>query len=179
MLNEAIDRAFVLVSDKNPSLSEVEKQEIANVVGLGAVKYAELSKNRTTDYIFDWDTMLSFEGNTAPYLQYAYTRIRSIFRRASVDSLEGEIELAEEAEIRLGLKLLQFPEAIESTLDDYQANVMCNYLYELSGFFNTFYEQCPVLNSENPTSRLLICELTARVLKQGLNLLGITTVEQM
>ena len=179
VLNEAIDRAFVLVSDKNPSLSEVEKQEIANVVGLGAVKYAELSKNRTTDYIFDWDTMLSFEGNTAPYLQYAYTRIRSIFRRASVDSLEGEIELAEEAEIRLGLKLLQFPEAIESTLDDYQANVMCNYLYELSGFFNTFYEHCPVLNAENPTSRLLICELTARVLKQGLNLLGITTVEQM
>ena len=179
VLDEAINRAFTLVSEKNPSLSETEKQEIAQVVGIGAVKYAELSKNRTTDYIFDWDTMLSFEGNTAPYLQYAYTRIRSIFRRAGVETLAGEIELIEEAEIRLGLKLLQFPEAIESTLEDYQANVLCNYLYELSGVFNTFYEQCPVLASDNPTSRLLICDLTSRVLKQGLSLLGITTVEQM
>ncbi|HAK51159.1 MAG TPA: arginine--tRNA ligase [Gammaproteobacteria bacterium] len=179
VLDEAINRAFALVSEKNPSLAESERQEIAKVVGIGAVKYAELSKNRTTDYIFDWDTMLSFEGNTAPYLQYAYTRIRSIFRRASVEALEGEIELVEEVEIRLGLKILQFPEAIESTLEDYQANVLCNYLYELSGVFNTFYEQCPVLALDNPTSRLLICELTSRVLKQGLSLLGITTVEQM
>ena len=98
---------------------------------------------------------------------------------ASVEALEGEIELVEEVEIRLGLKILQFPEAIESTLEDYQANVLCNYLYELSGVFNTFYEQCPVLALDNPTSRLLICELTSRVLKQGLSLLGITTVEQM
>ncbi len=181
VLDEAISRAFNVVSEKNPALSESDRREVARVVGIGAVKYAELSKNRTTDYIFDWDTMLAFEGNTAPYLQYTYTRIRSIFRRAGIDSLEGNIALGENAELRLGVKLLQFPETIESTLEDYQANVLCNYLYELCGFFNTFYEQCPVLVAEEPskTSRLLLCELTARTLRQGLGLLGIETVEQM
>ena len=181
VLDEAINRAFNLVSEKNPALSESDRREVARVVGVGAVKYAELSKNRGTDYIFDWDTMLAFEGNTAPYLQYTYTRIRSIFRRAEIDNLEGDITLGEHAELRLGVKLLQFPETIESTLEDYQANVLCNYLYELCGFFNTFYEQCPVLVAEEPnrTSRLLLCELTARTLQQGLELLGIETVEQM
>jgi arginyl-tRNA synthetase len=181
VLDEAINRAFIVVSEKNPALSESDRREVARVVGIGAVKYAELSKNRITDYIFDWDTMLAFEGNTAPYLQYTYTRIRSIFRRAGIDNLKGDIALGENAELRLGVKLLQFPETIESTLDDYQANVLCNYLYELCGFFNTFYEQCPVLVAEEPnkTSRLLLCELTARTLRQGLGLLGIETVEQM
>jgi len=181
VLDEAILRAFNVVSEKNPALSESDRREVARVVGIGAVKYAELSKNRSTDYIFDWDTMLAFEGNTAPYLQYTYTRIRSMFRRAGIDSLQGSIVLGENAELRLGVKLLQFPETIESTLDDYQANVLCNYLYELCGFFNTFYEQCPVLVAEEPnkTSRLLLCELTAKTLRQGLELLGIETVEQM
>ena len=179
VVNEAIERALTLVSKKNPSLSISEKQKIARVVGIGAVKYAELSKNRTTDYIFDWDRMLTFEGNTAPYLQYSYTRIRSLFRRAEINSLEGKIEITEEAEIRLSLKILQFPEAIESTLEDYQANVLCGYLYELSGLFNTFYERCPILGSDNQTSRLILCDLTSRIIKQGLELLGIKTVEQM
>ena len=124
--------------------------------------------------------MLSFEGNTAPYLQYSYTRIRSLFRRAGVNCLEGgKIKITEETEIRLGIKLLQFPEAIEGSLEDYQANVLCAYLYELSGLFNNFYETCPVLGSHNQTSRLILCDLTSQIIKQGLELLGITTVEQM
>jgi arginyl-tRNA synthetase len=183
VLDEAVARARVLVAEKNPDLSAAKHDEIARVVGIGAVKYAELSKNRTTDYVFDWDTMLSFEGNTAPYLQYAYTRIRSIFRRAdiSASSLEGDVILDDEYEIRLAVKLLQFAEAVDTVLDDYQANVLCLYLYELSGLFMSFYEQCQVLGSEEPirTSRLLLCDLTARTLNQGLQLLGIETVEQM
>ncbi len=180
VLDESIERAFALVSKKNPKLSTSDKQKIAHVVGIGAIKYAELSKNRTTDYIFDWDRMLSFEGNTAPYLQYSYTRIRSLFRRAGVNCLEeGKIKITEEAEIKLGIKILQFPEAIENSLEDYQANVLCAYLYELSGLFNNFYETCPVLGSHNQTSRLILCDLTSQIIKQGLELLGITTVEQM
>ena len=180
VLDEAIERALALVSKKNPKLSTSDKQKIAHVVGIGAIKYAELSKNRTTDYIFDWDRMLSFEGNTAPYLQYSYTRIRSLFRRAGVNCLEeGKIKITEEAEIKLGIKILQFPEAIENSLEDYQANVLCAYLYELSGLFNNFYETCPVLGSHNQTSRLVLCDLTSQIIKQGLELLGITTVEQM
>ena len=180
VLDEAIERAFALVSKKNPELSPSERQKIAHVVGIGAVKYAELSKNRTTDYIFDWDRMLSFEGNTAPYLQYSYTRIRSIFRRAGLICPEGEnIEITEEAEVRLGIKILQFPEAIENCLEDYQANVLCGYLYELSGLFNNFYEKCPILGSHNQSSRLILCDLASQIIKQGLELLGITTVEQM
>ena len=180
VLDEAIERALALVSKKNPKLSTSDKQKIAHVVGIGAIKYAELSKNRTTDYIFDWDRMLSFEGNTAPYLQYSYTRIRSLFRRAGVNCLEeGKIKITEEAEIKLGIKILQFPEAIENSLEDYQANVLCAYLYELSGLFNNFYETCPVLGSHNQTSRLILCDLTSQIIKQGLELLGITTVEQM
>jgi len=150
---------------------------------VGAMKYAELSKNRTTDYIFDWETMLSFEGNTAPYLQYAYTRIRSVFKRADVASedLAGSITLDENAELQLAIKLLQFPETLDSVLEDYQANILCNYLYELAGLFMGFYESCPILKAGHETrnSRLLLCDITARTLRQGLDLLGIKTVEQM
>jgi len=153
------------------------------VIGVGALKYAELTKNRTTDYIFNWDTMLSFDGNTAPYLLYAYTRIRSIFRRSNIDpsTLESSITLKEPTELQLGLKLLQFVEAIDAVTEDYQANILCNYLFELAGIFMSFYESCPILNAEGPVreSRLLIADTTARVLKQGLDLLGIETVEQM
>ena len=183
VLNEAVDRAYKLVEEKNPDLSPEDKKNIARVVGIGAIKYAELSKNRITDYIFDWDTMLSFEGNTAPYLQYAYTRIRSIFRRENISprDISGEFHLTEEAEIRLAVKLLQFNEAIDGVIEDFQANVLCNYLFGLAGTFMTFYEVCPVLKASEPhrTSRLLLCDLTARTLHTGLNLLGIETVEQM
>lgn len=183
VIDEAIQRAFDLVTEKNPNLPESERRQIARVVGVGAMKYGELSKNRTTDYIFDWDTMLSFEGNTAPYLQYAYTRIHSIFKRAGVigDDLSGDIQLTEIAEIQLGVKLLQFSEALDGVLGDYQCNVLCNYLYELAGLFMTFYEACPILKADAATrqSRLLLADITARTLKQGLDLLGIRTVDEM
>lgn len=181
---EATSRARSLVDEKNPDLTEDERNNIARVVGVGAIKYAELSKNRTTDYIFDWDTMLAFEGNTAPYLQYAYTRIMSIFRRAQEDAeMKGvTFQLIEPEEFNLAVKLLQYPETVESVTDDYQANILCNYLYELSQQFMTFYESCPVLKADNTdirTSRLGLCAQSARTLKHGLSLLGISTVEQM
>ena len=180
---EAISRAHSLISDRNPDLTAEEKGHIARVVGIGAIKYAELSKNRTTDYIFDWDTMLSFEGNTAPYLQYAYTRIRSIFRRADIDpgAQKQPFILDDEAELLLAIKLLQYPETIESVIEDYQANILCNYLFELSRLFMSFYESCPVLKAEDSmrASRLRLCALSARTLQHGLGLLGIATVERM
>jgi len=183
VIEEAITRALDLVNEKNPDLSEKDKTRVAEVVGVGAIKYAELSKNRSTDYIFDWDTMLSFEGNTAPYLQYAYTRIQSIFRRANISpkALEGEIILDHPIEMQLGVKLLQFEEAINAMIEDYQANILCNYLFELAGIFMSFYEACPILIAEEPTrsSRLLVAHITAGTLKKGLDLLGIETVEQM
>lgn len=183
VIDEAVERAFVLVNEKNPSLSVDDKREIAEVVGVGAIKYAELSKNRTTDYIFDWDTMLSFEGNTAPYLQYAYTRVQSIFRREDIspDSLQGEFVLDHDAELTLAVKLLQYPEAVEDVLEDFQANILCNYLFELSGHFMSFYEACPVLKAEEAVknSRLKLCALTSGTLAHGLSLLGIRTVDEM
>ena len=180
---EAVTRARALISDKNPDLTADKKDDIARVVGIGAIKYAELSKNRTTDYIFDWETMLSFEGNTAPYLQYAYTRIKSIFRRADInpEELSQPFILEDNAEVVLALKLLQYPETIESVIEDYQANILCNYLFELSRLFMSFYESCPVLKAEDDVriSRLRLCALSARTLQHGLGLLGIATVEQM
>ena len=182
LCDESIERAFMLVSSKNPDLAESERRTIAKVIGIGAVKYADLSKNRNSDYIFDWDSMLSFEGNTAPYLLYAYARIRSIFRRAGFDTEARyaiNIESAEEQ--ALALKLLQFTESVELLAEDCLPNQLCLYLYELSGLFMKFYEACPVLKAEGATqtSRLGLCQLTALTLKQGLNLLGISTLEQM
>ena len=183
VLSEGLSRAHALVSDKNPELSEDEKQEIGRMIGLGAIKYAELSQHRMTDYVFSWDKMLSFQGNTAPYLQNAYVRIRSIFRKA-----EGEVDLSgvslliqEKAERDLALKLLQFGEIVPLVLDDYRPNLLANYLYELASHFHAFFESCPVLKSEEPlrSSRLLFCELTARTLKTGLGLLGIKCPERM
>jgi arginyl-tRNA synthetase len=183
VIDEAVSRAYELVSSKNPELGDEQRLAIARVVGVGAIKYAELSKNRLTDYVFDWDTMLSFEGNTAPYLQYAYTRIRSVFRKAAIDplTLAGNLLIAEPLEMQLGLKLLQFSETIEAVTEDYQANILCNYLFELAGLFMSFYEACPILKAEPEisNSRLMLADLTARVLQQGLDLLGIETVEQM
>ena len=149
---------------------------------MGAVKYADLCKNRTTDYIFDWDQMLSFEGNTAPYLQYAYSRIRAIFRKAE-DIKPGKIIISCEAEEELANKLLAFSEAVYSVGNKALPNLLCNYLFELSNLFMHFYEACPVLKDTvdmgTKQSRLALCEVTAKVLKQGLGLLGINVMEQM
>ena len=184
VIDESVSRAAKLVAEKNPDLPDATRQQISEVVGTGAIKYAELSKNRVTDYIFDWDTMLSFEGDTAPYLQYAYTRIRSIFRRAAVDPAsldDSPLALNDPEEISLAVKLLQYPEALEAVVEDYQANILTSYLFELAGIFMGFYETCPVLKAEDDLrqSRLLLCRLTADILQHGLDLLGIKTVEQM
>ncbi len=182
LIEEGIERAQALVEEKNPALSESEKQNIAKVVGISAIKYADLSKNRNSDYIFDWDNMLSFEGNTAPYLLYAYARIQSIFKREKLNTESDfliSITLAEEKE--LALKLLQFTEVVEALIADCYPNQLCLYLYELAGNFMSFYEACPVLKSAGTVkeSRLGLCQLTAFTLQQGLALLGIETLEQM
>ncbi len=185
LLAEAQERAFGVVSEKNPALDEATRREIARVVGIGALKYADLLPNRQGDYVFRWDRMLALNGNTAPYLQYAYTRIRSIFRKAGrdPDPISGEPALtwAEPDELRLAKKLLNFGLVLENTARDYRPNFLCNYLYDLAGLFARFYENCPVLKAEAPAraTRLALCELTARVLQRGLDTLGIETPEQM
>lgn len=184
VLTEAKERVYKVVSEKNPDLAESERQQIANVVGVGAVKYADLSKNRVSDYIFNWDNMLSLEGNTAPYLQYAYARIQSIFRKAGdIDVANAEITLSENAERNLAIKLLQFTEAVDSVAKEGLPNHLSTYLYELAGNFMTFYEHCPILkeNVAAPTrnSRLHLAQLTADTLKTGLNLLGIDVLDRM
>ena len=184
LLDEAIERARELIESKNISLSEQEKTAVIEAVGIGAVKYADLSKNRTTDYVFDWDNMLSFEGNTAPYMQYAYTRIRSVFAKTDVDStalLSATICLHDEKERQLAVKLLQFEEAVQIVGKEGTPHILCAYLYELAGAFSSFYEHCPILNADEPIklSRLKLALLTEKTLKQGLDLLGIKTVEKM
>lgn len=183
LLDEAEERAEKLIREKNPNLTAEELRAVVEAVSIGAVKYSDLSKNRTTDYVFDWDNMLSFEGNTAPYMQYAYTRIRSIFSRAGIDanSLQGEISINEEKERALAVKLLQFEESVSTVAKDGTPHVLCQYLYELAGIFSSFYEACTILNAEENTknSRLKLANLTAKTLKQGLDLLGIKTVEKM
>ncbi len=181
LLEEAEQRAFDLVTKKNHELDETTRKSIAETVGIGAVKYSDLSKNRTSDYIFNWDTMLSFEGNTAPYLQYAYARIQSIFRKTNTFNPKTPIQLIEPAEAQLALKLLQFSEAIDNVAKDGAPNLLCNYLYELSGLFMHFYELCPILKAadEIKNSRLKLAQLTANTLQTGLGLLGIDVLERM
>ncbi|MCH8264695.1 MAG: arginine--tRNA ligase [Proteobacteria bacterium] len=182
LLNEACRRAFELVSEKNPDLDEDSRQAIADKVGIAAVKYADLSKNRTSDYIFDWSSMLSFEGNTAPYLMYAYARIKSILQKQETALEQYSISSIDAQEERdLLLKNLQMPEIIESVAADCYPNLLCNYLYELAGKFMRFYEACPILKAELETrnSRLSLAALTAETLQQGLDLLGIETLERM
>ena len=185
LLDEAIERATVLINEKNTNLSDEEKTAVIEAVGIGSVKYADLSKNRTTDYVFDWDNMLSFEGNTAPYMQYAYTRIRSIFNKADVNPTalaEAKIQLSDEKERALAIKLLQFEEAVQTVGKEGTPHVLCAYLYELAGIFSSFYEHCPILNAEDENvklSRLKLASLTEKTLKQGLELLGIKTIEKM
>ncbi|OBX03919.1 arginyl-tRNA synthetase [Gallibacterium genomosp. 3] len=183
LLDEGVERAQALISQKSTHLTSAEQQQVAEVVGIGAVKYADLSKNRTTDYVFDWDNMLTFEGNTAPYIQYAYTRIRSIFANSGInpDTLSGHIQINDEKERQLALTLLKFEEAVTTVARDGTPHILCGYLYDLAGAFSSFYEHCPILNQEEniKQSRLKLAALTARVLKQGLDLLGIKTVEKM
>jgi arginyl-tRNA synthetase len=196
LLNEAVKRAYELVTQKNADevakgraqpLSEEQKKSISEAVGIGAVKYSDLAQNRNSDYVFSWDKMLAMDGNTAPYMQYAYARIKSIFRKDSLSnpcaqgSLEKQLILDAPAERGLAIKLLQFPETIATVAADCLPSVLCAYLYDLAGAFTTFYENCPVLKSEEPlrSSRLALCELTGRTIHQGLALLGIDVIEQM
>jgi len=197
LLEEACKRARKIIEEKNPQLSEDEKTDIAEKIGIGAVKYADLSQYRMTDYIFSWEKMLSLHGNTAPYLQNAYVRIRSIFRKAGeaaiATSLGGvgkktghrpvatELTLTHPAEINLAKRLCQFAEVVPQVMNDFRPNILTNYLFELANSFHTFYEACPVLKSDEParSSRLALCDLSARVLQRGLGLLGIKVPERM
>ena len=185
LLDEALERARRLVAEKNPDMSADELENLAKVVGIGAVKYADLSKNRTTDYVFDWDNMLAFEGNTAPYMQYAYTRVLSVFRKASIDENamnDAPVVIAEDREAQLAARLLQFEETLSVVAREGTPHVMCAYLYDLAGLFSGFYEHCPILSAESEetrNSRLKLALLTAKTLKLGLDTLGIETVERM
>lgn len=183
LLDESEVRAAKLIEAKNPDLDAAEKDKIAKTVAMAAVKYADLSKHRTTDYIFDWDNMLAFEGNTAPYMQYAYTRVASIFKRADVNlaDLTHPIVINDEKEQALLSTLLQFEEAVLNVSREGQPHLMCTYLFELAGKFSSFYEACPILNAEEAVkqSRLKLALLTAKTIKQGLDLLGIETLERM
>jgi arginyl-tRNA synthetase len=201
LVEEACRRARKIIEEKNPDLSEEEKNDIAEKIGIGAVKYADLSQYRTTDYVFSWDKMLSLHGNTAPYLQNAYVRIRSIFRKAGeaavatslwgVEAAQHEetghspvatgFTLAEPAELDLAKRLCQFAEIVPQVLNGFRPNILANYLFELANSFHAFYEACPVLKSKEParSSRLMLSDLTARVLQCGLDLLGIKVPERM
>ncbi|MFN4238280.1 MAG: arginine--tRNA ligase [Vogesella sp.] len=181
LLDEAIERAFQLVSSKNPDLPEAERRSIAQAVGIGALKYADLSKSRNTDYIFDWDAMLSFEGNTAPYLQYAYTRVQSVLRKAEDFNPAADIVIAEAAEKQLAVALTQFEDVVYTVAEGSQPHHLCGYLYNVATLFSRFYEACPILKSEGEVrqSRLQLAAATAKTLKAGLGLLGIAVLETM
>jgi arginyl-tRNA synthetase len=184
LLDEAELRAYALVKGKNPELDEAELRQIARAVGIGAVKYADLSKHRSSDYSFNFELMLSFEGNTAPYLLYAYTRVASIFRKLGkgIEAIGGQIVLAAEQEQALAAKLAQFAEVVNAVAAKGTPHVLCSYLYELAGLFSSFYEHCPILAAEDEAvqhSRLRLAALTGRTLKQGLELLGLTPLERM
>jgi arginyl-tRNA synthetase len=185
LLDEAQERAFQVVSEKNPELSERQRREIARVVGIGAVKYTDLLPNRQSDYVFSWDKMLALDGNTAPYLLYAYTRTRSLARKARESGViaadASGLRLGAPEEIGLAKHLLNFGLVLEVVADEYRPNFLCNYLYELAGLLSRFWEGCPVLKSAEPerSSRLILNNLTGLVLKQGLEVLGLETTDQM
>jgi arginyl-tRNA synthetase len=183
LLDEAQERALAVVREKSPAMSEAQQREIARVVGIGAVKYADLVPNRQTDYVFSWDKMLALNGNTAPYLQYAYARIKSIFRKGGETNAvsNSKVQLTAPEELNLARHLANFGLTLEAVSEEYRPNFLCNYLYELAGHFTRFYENRPVLKAENDirASRLILCALTASVLKQGLDVLGIEVLEQM
>lgn len=174
-----------MVAEKAPHLSEQEQNDVARMVGIGALKYADLSNDRVKDYIFDWDRMLSFDGNTAPYLQYAHARIQSVFRRGEVDpaTLRGtKLALADPAEHALALRLAEFEGLLYKAAEGVELHRITGYLFDLAQAFTAFYERCPVLRAENPetrASRLVLCDVTARVLATGLSLLGIAAPSRM
>ncbi len=182
LVAEAEERAAAILTEKRPEMNEHERGALARIVGLGALKYADLAQNRNLDYVFTWEKLLAFDGNTAPYLQNAYVRIRAIFRKAGLtEAPQAEVILTEPAELALSRKLLDFADSIFMAAEEYRPHYLCLYLFELATFFHKFYEACPVLIAEPPVrdSRLVLCDLTARTLRQGLNLLGIEVVEQM
>jgi arginyl-tRNA synthetase len=182
LLEEACRRARKIIEEKNPDLDDEEKTNVAQKIGIGSVKYADLSQYRMTDYVFSWDKMLSLQGNTAPYLQNAYVRIRSIFRKAGESAPKiAKLSLGDSAEINLAKSLCQFAEVVPQVLNDFRPNILANYLFEVANSFHTFYEACPVLKSEEParSSRLALCNLAGRVLQRGLDLLGIKVPEKM
>lgn len=182
VIDEAVARATKVVEEKSPDMPADEKTRVAQIVGVGAIKFAELSQNRMSDYIFDWDKMLSLSGDTAPYLQNSYVRVRSIFRKIEGAFIApAELTLSQDAEIHLARMLVRFAEVVPATLDDCRPNLLAAYLYDLARAFHSFYEACPVLKSEGAVreSRLALCELTARVLKQGMGLFGIEMPERM
>jgi len=185
LLTEAVERAGNLVRERSTDLTDSEITEIARKVGIGSVKYSDLSKTRTNDYIFSWESMLSFEGNTAPYMQYAFTRVQSIFRKAGVtpESLQREIVIGTEQEKTLAIKLLQFSEVLDQVAREALPHLLCTYLYEIASLYMTFYEACPILKDgiepEIRDSRLRLCHLVARTIEQGLGLLGIEVMERM
>ncbi len=184
LLDEAVERAAKVIAEKNPDMPEAERRDIARIIGLGAVKYADLLPNRQGDYVFSWEKMLSFQGNTAPYLQNAYVRIRAIFRKAGEGGAQhsaGSVQFSEPAEFALVKKLAHFGEVLPSILDDHRPNLLCNFLFELADAYHSFYEACPVLKAAEPvrSARLALSAVTARVLKQGLDLLGIEVPERM
>ena len=183
LLDEAIVRASALIKEKNPEISDADLAVISEKVGIGAVKFADLSKNRTSDYIFNWKTMLSFEGATAPYLQYAYSRIQSIFAKANSLTNDATISIVEPQEKALALKLLQLEDTIDALISECTPNLLCNYLYELASLYMSFYEACPILkdgiSDDVKTSRLALCQVVANTLKQGLDILGIEVMDRM
>ncbi len=183
LLDEAISRASDLIKEKNPDIDTLTLADLSEKVGIGAVKFADLSKNRTSDYIFNWKTMLSFEGATAPYLQYAYSRIQSIFVKAGVTQTQATLAIIEPQEKALALKLLQLEDVIDAVISECTPNLLCNYLYELASLYMSFYEACPILKegieSDVKESRLALCQLVAKTLKQGLDILGIEVMDRM
>jgi arginyl-tRNA synthetase len=184
LLDEAVERAGAAVAEKNPDLDASQRADVARMIGIGAVKYADLSTDRVRDYIFDWDRMLAFDGNTAPYLQYAHARLCSIFRRAGVDraDLRGlGVAIVEPQERQLAQRLLAHPTAVAEMMATYSPNKLANYLFDLAQDFTAFYEHCPVMKAAEPvrSSRLALCDVTARTLQHGLGLLGIEAPDIM
>lgn len=181
LLDEAVERATKLVKDKNPELSDLDAVKIGETVGIGAVKYADLSKNRTSDYVFDWDNMLSFEGNTAPYLQYAYTRVQSVFKKAGDWNVPAALKLEQPLEQQLAVELLKFEDVLQSVSETSFPHYLANYLYQLATLFSRFYEACPILKAQGEVrdSRLKLAQLTGETLKMGLDLLGIDVSDVM
>jgi arginyl-tRNA synthetase len=183
VLDEAVERADRVIGEKNPDMDPAERAEVASIVGIGSVKFAELSQHRMTDYVFSWDRMLALQGDTAPYLQYSYVRVRSIFRKldGQINIDPSALSIEADAEVHLARMLVRFGETVPILLDDFRPNLLANYLLELAKAFHSFFEACPVLKSEEDTqnTRLALCELTSQVLEKGLGLLGIEVPERM